>query len=248
MIKSVGIVGYGSFGVLLELLIRRFAPTSDIRITSSRFEPDGKKFFSLEDTASCDAVILAVPIHTFEESIKKILPVMRSDTVIVDVATVKMHTLEILRRLAGNRPYLATHPMFGPESYDKHIGDVRGFRIVVTENTLPAEQSRSLINFLKTCGFSVVEMSAESHDKHLAETLFLTHFIGQIVARGSFNRTDIDTVSFGYLMDAMESVQRDTSLFQDVYRFNPFCEEVLKKFEIAEAQVHALLKKTGSAQ
>ncbi len=243
MTRSVGIVGYGSFGAFLELLIRRFAPAIEIRVTSSRFEPDGKKFFSLAETAQCDAVILSVPIHAFEETLKKLLPLMRMDTVLVDVATVKIHTLEILKRLAGDRQYLATHPMFGPESYEKRSGDISGFRIVVAENTLSETLSGALIDFLKKCGFTVVEMTAENHDKHLAETLFLTHFIGQIVARGGFNRTDIDTVSFGYLMDAMESVQHDTALFQDVYRFNPFCEQVLKKFEIAEDDVHALLKK-----
>ena len=243
MIKSVGIVGYGSFGVLLELLIKRFVPSLEIRVTSSRFEPDGKRFFSLADTAQCDAVILSVPIHAFEDTLKKLLPLMRIDTVIVDVATVKMHTLEILKRLAGDRPYIATHPMFGPESYEKRSGDVSEFRIVVAENTLPENLSVQLVAFLKECGFTVVEMSAKQHDKHLAETLFLTHFIGQIVARGGFNRTEIDTVSFGYLMDAMESVKQDTALFQDVYRYNPFCEEVLKRFEIAESEVHSLLKK-----
>src|SRR4029077_1431406 len=95
---------------------------------------------------------------------------------------------------------------------------------------------------LKKCGFDVIEMTAEEHDKHLAETLFLTHFVGQVVARGGFDRTAIDTVSFGYLMDATESVKHDTALFQDVYTFNPYCEEVLKKFEVAEAEVHSLLK------
>ena len=72
----------------------------------------------------------------------------------------------------------------------------------------------------------------------------MTHFVGQVVSRADFARTGIDTVSFGYLMDAVESVKQDTALFQDVYRFNPYCEEVLKRFEAAEADVHTLLKKS----
>ena len=86
-------------------------------------------------------------------------------------------------------------------------------------------------------------MSAEQHDRHLAETLFLTHFLGQTVARGGFDRTEIDSISFGFLMDAVESVKRDTELFRDVYRYNPFCEEVLRRFEKAEGEVHALLRR-----
>ena len=248
MIRSVGIIGYGSFGAFLEVLIKRFAPEATIKIYSSRFNPDlpaqagGTKFFSLADTAQCDAVILAVPIRAFEETLTKLLPLMRPDTVIVDVATVKVHTVEILKRLAGGRPYIATHPMFGPESYEKKGGDVSGFRIVMTDGTLPVASYTALTAFLKQCGFDVIEMSAQLHDKHLAETLFLTHFVGQTVHRAGFDRTDIDTVSFGYLMNAVESVKHDTALFKDVYQFNPFCEEILKRFEAAEGEVHTLLK------
>lgn len=240
---TIGIIGYGHFGAFLEVLIKRFAPGVTVKIYSSRFEPDGAKFFTLAEVAACDAVILAVPIAAFEETLKKVLPLMKKEGIVVDVATVKVHTVELLKKLAPAQPYLATHPMFGPESYAKKGGDVSGFRIVMTDGTIPVKQYQALTAFLTQCGFEVVEMTAEQHDKHLAETLFLTHFVGQVILRGDFARTQIDTVSFGYLMDAAESVKHDTSLFKDVYRFNPFCEQVLRRFEIAEADVHALLKK-----
>lgn len=238
----IGIVGYGSFGVFLEMLITRFAPHAQIKIYSSRFTPDGKKFFSLEETAQCDAVLLAVPIHAYEKTLETLVPLLGEKSLLVDVATVKIHTVKLLNRLAGGKRYVATHPMFGPESYEKKKRDISGFRIVVCESTLPAEEQEALLKFLRGCGFDVVEMSADAHDKHLAETLFLTHFVGQAVSRASFTRSEIDTVSFGYLMDAVESVKHDTALFQEVYRFNPYCEEILKRFEIAESEVHALLK------
>src|SRR3989344_6501006 len=197
MIHSVGIVGYGSFGALLETLAKRFVPTLMVKVYSSRFEPDGTKFFTLADVAQCDVVVLSVPIHAFEHTLQKVLPLMRDDTVIVDVATVKMHTTEVLKRLALGRQYVATHPMWGPESYEKTKGDVAGYRIVVAESTLVESQLSALKTFVEHCGFTVVTMTAEQHDKHLAETLFLTHFVGQVIERGNFNRTDIDTVSFG---------------------------------------------------
>ncbi|MEK7093237.1 MAG: prephenate dehydrogenase/arogenate dehydrogenase family protein [Patescibacteria group bacterium] len=242
-IRSIGIVGYGAFGKLLHTLVGRFAPSAEVRVFSSREKPDGKTFFTLEETAQSDAVVLAVPIHAFEDALKNILPLVCKDTVIIDVATVKVHTTAILKRVAGEQPYIATHPMWGPESYEKRNGDVSGFRIVLAEHSLPNEVYTALAEFLKQCGFDVVEMTPEQHDKHLAETLFLTHFIGQIVAQGGFNRTEIDTVSFGYLMDAVESVKHDGKLFKDVYTFNPYCKEVLERFEISEGKVSKLLEK-----
>jgi len=242
-LKTVGIIGYGAFGTLVHTLVNRFSPDTVVRVYSSRKEPDGKAFFSLAETAQSDALVLAVPIHAFEETLKNILPLVREDTVIVDVATVKVHTVEALKRLAGTHPYIATHPMWGPESYEKKQGDVNGFRIVVAGSSIPEKEKTELVSFLKSIGFDVVEMTAEQHDKHLAESLFLTHFIGQIVARGGFNRSEIDTVSFGYLMDAVESVKHDTSLFHDVYRFNPYCKAVLDAFEVSEGAVRSLLEK-----
>ena len=241
-IGSVGIIGYGAFGKLLYTLVERFAPSVQIRVFSPREKPDGTKFFTLAETAQADAVVLAVPIHAFEDVLKEVLPQMRKDAVVVDIATIKVHTAGILKRVAGNQPYIATHPMWGPESYEKRAGDVKGMRIILTAHSLQEDIYQAFITFLKQCGFDVVEMTPEQHDKHLAETLFLTHFIGQIVAQGGFNRTEIDTVSFGYLMDAVESVKHDGELFKDVYTFNPYCKEVLERFEISEEKVSKLLE------
>lgn len=243
---TIGIIGYGAFGKLVYTLLRRFAPDATLRVYSSRFEPDQRTFFPLEEVAQSDAVVFCVPIHATEEMLLKVVPFTRSDTVLVDVATVKKYTTEIFERLREGRPLLSTHPMFGPESYEKREGDVLGFRIVITGRSMDENSYGLVREKLQEAGFDVVETTADAHDKHLAETLFLTHFVGQTISRAGFNRTEIDTVSFGYLMDAMESVRHDTELFRDVFLYNPYCEEVLRRFEIAEAEVHALLK--GAAE
>jgi len=98
-----------------------------------------------------------------------------------------------------------------------------------------------LLQALRDLGFSVVETDSDTHDKDLAETIFLTHYVGQVIARGGFERTDIDTVSFGYLMDAVDSVRHDTQLFEDVFRFNPYCRQVVERFDVSEKQVREQL-------
>lgn len=239
--KSIGIIGYGAFGVLIHTLIKRFAPALQVRIYSSRQTPDNATFYSLEETSASDAVILTVPIRAFEATLKRIVPLTKPDTVLIDVATVKGQTVRLLKRFAKGRPYIAMHPMWGPESYEKKNKDVTGFRIVVTEYTIGQLRYEVLKRFLVQLGFDVVEMTAAEHDKHLAETLFLTHFVGQIISHGKFNRTAIDTVSFGYLMDAVESVKHDTALFKDVYRFVPYCKKVLARFAVSEKAVQKIL-------
>lgn len=242
-IKTVGIVGYGHFGALVHALVQRFAPTVRVLVYRRDKKTDGKTFFALDEVAQSDAVVLAVPINAFEGVLQQVVPLMGERTVVIDVCTVKVHTAQALKRLAKGKRYLATHPVWGPESYEKRGGDIKGFRIVVTDGTLDTEEYKALTEFLKKCGFDVVEMSADAHDKHLAETLFLTHFIGQLVSRAGFERTEVDTVSFDYLMDAVESVKHDEALFRDVFKYNLYCEDVLDRIEKATKEVRGLLEK-----
>ncbi len=245
-IQSVGIIGYGNFGAFVRELLQRFAPEVSVKVFTPEKAVDGKTFFSREEVAVCDAVLFAVPIREYESALKDTVPLMKQEGVIVDVATVKMHTVELVKKYSSGRPYIATHPMFGPESYAKRNKDVANFRIVIAEHTLPADEHSQLVDFLKELHFNVIEMSADRHDRNLAETLFLTHFIGQVVTQAGFVRTDIDTVSFGFLMDAVESVRADKQLFEDVFRFNPHCAEVMRRVGLAEEEVRKLLTATGS--
>jgi prephenate dehydrogenase len=244
-VKTVGIIGYGAFGALVETLLKRFAPQVEVHAYDTK---KGKSKTTLAEAAACDAVVLSVPIAEFENTLKDVVPLTRPDTVIVDVSTVKVHTAALLKRFAEGRPYISTHPVWGPESYEKRGGDISGFRIVMADSTLPVADYTALSAFLTKCGFDVVEMSAEAHDKHLAETLFLTHLIGQTISVGGFKRTEADTVSFGFLMDAVESVKNDGELFRDVFRYDPYCADVLERFAQAESAVRAQLSASEPKQ
>jgi len=155
-IKTVGIVGYGAFGALLHTLLGRFASDVVVRIHSRDKKPDGKTFYSLAETAKSDALVLAVPISEFEEVLKKVLPLIRTDTVLVDVATVKVHTLNLLKKLAKGRRYISTHPVWGPESYEKRatrlIFSRNLRRAAATSPRTPCGDPRATRNAPATCG------------------------------------------------------------------------------------------------
>jgi prephenate dehydrogenase len=240
--RTLGIIGHGAFGAFLESLARRFAPDLSVRVFARRQAPDGERFFSLGETCQSDVVIIAVSIRAFEETLLRVLPLLKKGAVLVDVNTVKEHPARLLAEHGAGVAYVATHPMFGPFSFEKQGGTLNGLRLVITENSLPAAALEGAVAWLKRLGLNVLTTTSEAHDRMLAETLFLTHYVSQMVAAGGFVRTDIDTLSFGYLMDAVESVKGDTELFRDVFAFNPYCRETIARLEKAEAQVHALLE------
>jgi prephenate dehydrogenase len=134
------------------------------------------------------------------------------------------------------------HPMFGPYSYLKKGGKLDGLRVVLTDYTIEQGKYKLLKAFLQQAGLVVLETFSKDHDQTLAETLFLTHYIAQMVTKAGYKRTEIDTVSFGYLMDAIESVQKDTALFQDVYRYNSYCKGVIETLEKAEHEFSKFLE------
>lgn len=242
MVNTVGIVGYGHFGRFLHEVGTRFFPELEIRIHSRRIEVDGKTFFDLATVAQSDVVILCGAISEYEAQLRSVLEHALPDTILVDVATVKKHTNELCKRYCDGRRFISTHPMFGPESYKKHNGNVTGFRIVVTDYALKNDDYQMLKNAFATIGFLIIEMTADEHDRRLAETLFLTHYVGQSILKAGFGRTEIDTLSFQFLMDAVESVKDDKQLFEDVYRFNPYCADVAKRLHAAQEQVFGALQ------
>lgn len=235
----IGIIGYGSFGQFVHTLAEQYFPEATVSVFS-RSRSDDTVFRSLSDVAQSDVVLLCVPIAAYKDWLEKVVPLLGPQTILVDVATVKEYTVGLLQSYSNLR-FIATHPMFGPYSYEKKGKTLTGLRLVVAAHTLTNEELQRFTALVTTVGLTLLTMTPESHDRMLAETLFLTHYLGQAVIAGGFRRTDIDTVSFGFLMDAVESVQNDTALFRDVYRYNQYCDEVITRFEKAEAALHALI-------
>ncbi|MDB5237804.1 MAG: putative prephenate dehydrogenase [Candidatus Kaiserbacteria bacterium] len=242
MVNTIGIVGYGAFGKLAERLIRKFARHIKIRVWSRGSGSDSPNFATLEEAVKCDVLILAVPIRNYEEALEMIRPHLGVQTILVDIATVKGYTQELIENKFCAQPRLHTHPMFGPGSFRRTKGDVRGFPIVMTGHTLVRSKYRALKRFAKACGFRIVEMSAKEHDKGLSETLFIAHLQSQTLTRAGFlKKTSFDTPSVRLMKEAAEIVANDTELFHDVVLFNPFCRIAMIQWQKAQSFIWALL-------
>ena len=96
-------------------------------------------------------------------------------------------------------------------------------------------------SFLSGIGLRISEQASEKHDKMIADTLFLAHLVSQILTEGKFERSDIGTASFDSLMDVMENLHQDRALFQDVYKYNPYCEKTLERFFDSGQSIERLL-------
>lgn len=226
---TFGIVGYGQFGQFIHLLIKKVWGTSSRVLI---YDVDQVKNTSdLSVVAAADMVFVCVSLSQYVEMIQVISKYVLPHTVVFDIATVKECTAKACAEYFKNNPYVSCHPMFGPASYYKNDESLKGFRVAVIEHTVSDNVFKKAVHFLEECGLVVVSMEPATHDIYLAETLFITHYIGQIVSKAGFVRTEIDTASFGYLMDAVDSVKNDEQLFRDVYVLNPHCKQVVEKMK-----------------
>ncbi len=239
---TIGIVGYGDFGELIYTLTKRYIPSAHIKVFSRSNKEDQNMFFSLKEVCDSDILFLSVPVSAFESVLKNIVPYIKKETVIVDVSAVKTYPIKILEEYPKQINYITTHPLFGPYSYEKKKHSVSGFRIVMCEHNLAQNTYTSISSFLEKLGIVIIKISPDEHDRLIAETLFLTHIIGQTVHQGEFDRTSIDTVSFGFIMDAVESVRGDVVLFKEVFKYNPYCRGVLNRFKVSLVEVEKLLE------
>jgi prephenate dehydrogenase len=243
--SSIGILGHGNFGRLLEKLANDFFPDVPRYVFDPKPEDDVRA--SYEAIARCDIVFLAVPMHSLPEALEEIRPHLRTDTVLVNVATVQGTTADCIRALLPDQPFISAHPMFGPEGYKKRGEQVRGMRIVVTDiEGVDDAVSSAYLSALADAGLEVIAMSTAEHDALLSRTLFITHLIGQSVAALGYQRTAGDMSAFGSLMDAVESVTGDTKLFKDVYTLIPgLCDMAIARVEKAILAVETSLYASG---
>src|SRR5438874_1640444 len=132
LIQSIGFVGHGKFG---QFLVVRCNDATNLRVDT--WDPaDNDSEEQLETVLSCDAVVFTVPPKEYEKVLRAMVPRMGRNAVIVDVCTVKMHTVGILREIANGRHYIASHPMFGFQSFLDQGRSLKGLQVIICEHTL----------------------------------------------------------------------------------------------------------------
>lgn len=113
---KVGIIGLGSFGRFIASLC-----PDDVEVLGFDerlvHRPKNVQFVSFEDVAKCDILFLSIPLGTYTQVLERVKKVLRKDTLIVDICSVKTLPGQLLKKtLPDHKNFLITHPLFGPQS------------------------------------------------------------------------------------------------------------------------------------
>jgi len=188
----------------------------------------------LEVVKSADAILLSVPIDSFEEVVKQVSPHMQSGQSIVDITSVKLMPVEVMHKYIKTGVVLGTHPVFGPGAKG-----VKKQNFVLTptnddERTLAVKVRQ----YLEAKGAMVTIMTPQEHDEMMAVVLGLAHFISIVSADtlASFDKLPLMRAvggsTYKVLVTLVESViSEDVELYASLQMSLPHLTEIEEKFQ-----------------
>lgn len=229
---QVSIVGFGNFGKMIagHLIKNGFnILVTDIINKSTEAEEIGAKFVSLQQACSSKVIILSVPMEKLENTLNNIKNNLQEGTIVIDVCSLKMFSSEaMIRILPSNVEIIGTHPLFGPYSAPNSI---EGMKIVLVNVRAKEEIFNKIRSFCELLGLKSIITTAEEHDKQMAVSQALTHFLVQALKQAGITRIELSTLTFDKLMDVAEVIERNTiELFNDIQTMNPFARQVRDGF------------------
>ncbi|MFW5990762.1 MAG: prephenate dehydrogenase/arogenate dehydrogenase family protein [Candidatus Nanoarchaeia archaeon] len=239
---SIGIIGFGRFGRLLANYLCEDFLVYVYDRDMSKVQNDDCVVSSLEQVCTKEYLILAVPISQLKALLKKIAPLVKKHTTVIDVCSVKKLPAEWMKsELDENVQVLATHPMFGPDSARESL---EGKKIVLCKENIAEGTYKKVKEYLEGKGLSVIETSPDEHDRQIATTLSLVHFIGRGLGEYGAQAKTIDTEGYKRLLAILDVVEHDTwQLFEDMHKFNPYAQEAREKFFNSLKKVEERLSK-----
>ncbi len=224
----VGVLGYGRFGsALCDLLeeaafpVAAWDPLVEVPANRSlggvRDVVEGSRF-----------LLLATPVEAQRSTLENIRPLLTPNQVVLDVGSVKVLPERWMAEVLGDEiPWIATHPLFGPDSLAR--GE-RPLRVVVVPSTRHPAALQAVLAFFARLGCTVIQQEAEAHDRAMAEA----HALGFFIAKGLLDsgvtfESDIVPPSAQGLARLIHAVRVDAGhLLGTLHRENPFASQCRK--------------------
>jgi prephenate dehydrogenase len=239
---TIGLIGYGRFGRLAAKYVSRRARVHVYDSRRGSLPAGGRRIraVTLREAASLPVVILAVPISGLRATLKRIAPYCAPGAVVMDVCTVKEQPLRWMREILPRHvTIVGSHPLFGPDS---DTGSLRGQRVVLCPVRVPPRTLRDISSTLRREGLVVETMNPASHDRMVAETIVLSHFIGRMIDGARLTRRPNGTASYRRLLSVVDVAMNDSfQLLKDLRSFNRYARPVLRKLLGSARRLHGRL-------
>lgn len=224
--KTVGLIGYGSFG---ELVARMLQDHVQVKVSSRNSDKVPVHMrASLEEVAACDYVIPTIPLSAYKSVLGSLASCISPTTVVVDICSVKVLPSQLITELLPHNKLVSTHPLFGPQTVADGFDNLT---MVICDEESDASEALVVDAFCKRLGLRVVHMSADEHDKQMAKVHALTFYIARGLFGLGLDHVDLKTPSFQRLESLIQLEHSHTSdLFETIQLGNPYAAEIREQF------------------
>lgn len=160
----------------------------------------------LEQAAGqADIVVISVTIDHTVDVIKRIAPLMKTGSLLMDFTSIKESPLAAMKKHAPKGvEVIGTHPMFGPS-----IPDIRGQTVILTPPDERCARWYLVIHdVFDKAGAHIEIISAKEHDRLMAVVQGLTHF-AYIAIGSTFKELDFDVAKSRRFMSPVYEIMVD---------------------------------------
>jgi len=225
--KSVGIVGVGLIGGSFGLALRKAGFTGPILGVSSagsieRARDRGAvdRGATLEEAAgACDLLFLSQPIAGILDTLRRLDPMVREDTLVTDAGSTKQAIVEEARRSLRRCPFLGGHPMAGKAERGVASADADLFR--GRPWVLTADIDHPFRKWLAAIGAREIVLDSARHDHLVAWSSHLPQLASTALASVIASREPAAaTVAGPGLLDATRLAMSSFDLWHDILDTN----------------------------
>ncbi|MDD3094892.1 MAG: prephenate dehydrogenase/arogenate dehydrogenase family protein [Candidatus Neomarinimicrobiota bacterium] len=243
--KEFAVIGYGRFGKLWAQILSEHGT---VFVYESRKDGDlsakaGLVFSDLETALKKSVIFLCIPISEMESFLRTHAAVFAPGSTVIDTASVKSYPIAWMDALIPDVPHMGLHPLFGPDSYRAdHVN-----LMIIT----PSEQYPQLAphwsEVFASWRFFTQTIPAEEHDRSIAYSQGVTHFVGNVLREMHLRKTNTPTHGFTLLQDVARFCSNDTpQLFRDMLLYNPHSERMFGDFMRASHQVSTYIRRENN--
>jgi len=189
--------------------------------------------------------LLSVPMQEVENALNDFLPYISKGSLVVDNSSVKSETLKILLEKVPVDVELASiHTMFGPSEES-----LKGKNVIFTETGRAGKLAHELERVFYKYGAIITHVSVEEHDKRVAYTQAIVHFIS--LGFGSFlnsEQVQLDVIkpfltpnTERLLLNMNRALSQSRELSQGILVDNTFSKSLREVFLKSLAETNAAI-------
>jgi prephenate dehydrogenase len=199
---------------------------------------------------NADMVMISVPIHSTLEMIKEVAPLMKKNSLLFDITSIKEPICKLLSEISAKYPIncLSLHPMFGPG-----ITNMNNYHMIILKIGGTEQYDdivKELLDLFKSDGLIIIETNPQTHDSRIALTLGVPHmfnilFLNLLKRTGEPLNELTRYTGTTFLLQkvfAESIIQREMEMFGEIQIQNERFHNIIEIFEDLLKEYKSLIK------